>query len=97
MFNLGRARPSCDRAYAICGRLAAPPKRTVDGISDSGYREKGEERMDSLRSIIKRLRAGLRRLRSLTRDEDHDDWYDTHGDTQNKPPNVMGPGSQSGG
>lgn len=53
--------------------------------------------MDSLSSIFQRLRASLRRLRSLTRDDDHDDWYGTHGDKRDKPPNLMGPGSQGGG
>jgi hypothetical protein len=53
--------------------------------------------MDSLRSMFQRLGAAIGRLRSLTRDEDHDDWYDTHGHTQDRPPNLMGPGSQSGG
>lgn len=77
--------------------VGAPSGRTVDGISDSGYRERGEKRMDSLRSIFQRLGAAVRRLRSLTRDEDHDDWYDTHGDKRDKPPNLMGPGSQGGG
>jgi hypothetical protein len=53
--------------------------------------------MDSLSSILQRLRAGAKRLRSLVRGEDHDDWYDTHGDKQDNPPNLIGPGSQSGG
>lgn len=58
---------------------------------------RGGNHMNSLSSIFQRLRAGLSRLRSLTRDEDHDDWYDTHGDKRDKPPNLMGPGSQGGG
>jgi hypothetical protein len=53
--------------------------------------------MNSLRSVIQRLRAGVKGLRSLVRYEDHDDWYDTHVDKKDKPPNLMGPGSQGGG
>ena len=53
--------------------------------------------MTRLRSASVRLRQGVKRLKSLIRDEDHDDWYDTHVEKKDKPPNLMGPGSQGGG
>jgi hypothetical protein len=53
--------------------------------------------MPGIRNALHRLRTTGKRLRSLVRDEDHDDWYERHADKQDKPPNLMGPGSQSGG
>jgi hypothetical protein len=50
-----------------------------------------------MRTITQALRwtgLKLRRLRGLVKDEDHDSWYDEHTAEHDKPPNLMGPGSQ---
>jgi hypothetical protein len=53
--------------------------------------------MARLREALLRIRVAASRWRSLVRDEDHDEWYEKHTETHDKPPNLMGPGAQGGG
>jgi len=53
--------------------------------------------MANMKMVFVRLRRAVRRLRSLVRDDDHDDWYDQHGKEHDKPTNLAGPWSQGGG
>ena len=53
--------------------------------------------MRPIRAGLRRVRRALRRARTLIRDDDHDDWYDTHNPDHDKPTNLAGPWSQGGG
>jgi hypothetical protein len=53
--------------------------------------------MARLREALLRIRVAASRWRSLVRDEDHDEWYEKHTETHDKPRNLMGPGAQGGG
>jgi hypothetical protein len=53
--------------------------------------------MTPVRTFVRQLRRSIRRVRSLIRDDDHDTWLDQHGKRHDKPTNLAGPWSQSGG
>lgn len=53
--------------------------------------------MSGLMAALTQAWAAVARLRSLVRDDDHDDWYEARIEKNDKPPNLMGPGSQGGG
>ena len=78
------------------GPFATAP-RHHPGTQRFSTTTKGKKAMNGPRSAIQQLRARLKRLRALVRDEDHDHWYETHVDKKDKLPNLMGPGFQNGG
>ena len=53
--------------------------------------------MRHLRNAVRYTGLALRRLHSLVRDVDHDDWLDRHAKEHDKPTNLAGPWSQGGG
>lgn len=53
--------------------------------------------MRTLKNALRALRSTVARVRSLVKDEDHDDWYAQHDTGHEKPPNLAGPWAQGGG
>ena len=53
--------------------------------------------MTLVRNVIRQFRRSIRRVRALVRDDDHDTWLDQHAKEHDKPTNMAGPWSQSGG